>query len=159
MNQFTFTADDTIKVIAALGTLAAVLGGIVINAIVAWKTKAKVADIKEETKVQTSKLQNIEVLVDGRYSAVLQELADVKRLLANSSGLAHHAENADIAQTIANEQESRVDMLKDSSSHLHPLTDRTLIGEIPNGPTLDVPLMESRKERVEDKKKDTKGKK
>lgn len=109
----TFTANDIVTVLTALGILATVIGGIIVQIIVARKTQAEVIDIKSETTNQTKQLENIEVLVDGRYSDVLQELASVKRLLAKSSGLQIHIDNAEKAQVKADEQESRVDRVKD----------------------------------------------
>lgn len=54
------------------------------------------------------KLDRIEVLVDGRYSQVLQELADMKKLLADLTGTAVDRAQATIAQATADEQHRRV---------------------------------------------------
>ena len=54
------------------------------------------------------KLERIELLVDGRYGEVLQELADVKALLAAITGKPSDLLKAQIAQTKADEQVSRV---------------------------------------------------
>jgi hypothetical protein len=58
--------------------------------------------------VRDAKLDNITVLVNGRYSQVLQELADVKRLLAASTGTVEDHMKADAAQVRADDQAGRV---------------------------------------------------
>lgn len=63
---------------------------------------------KQAGAVRDAKLDNITVLVNGRYSEVLQELADVKRLLAAATGLARDHANAVTAQERADEQLRRV---------------------------------------------------
>lgn len=55
-----------------------------------------------------AKLDHITVLVNGRYSQVLQELADVRRLLAAHSGLEADRLKADIAQQQADAQAHRI---------------------------------------------------
>ncbi len=57
---------------------------------------------------QTKRLEHIEILVDGRYSEVLQELADVKRLLAKQTGEPSDKDRADQAQRRADDQANRV---------------------------------------------------
>lgn len=57
---------------------------------------------------QITKLEHIEILVDGRYSEVLQELADVKRLLAKQTGESSDVDRADQAQRRADDQANRV---------------------------------------------------
>jgi hypothetical protein len=95
-------------VFAGLGLLLAQ----VLNYLQSRKTAAKVDDAAAVTAAhnatQSTKLQRIEVLVDGRYGQVLQELAAVKRLLAAESGLASDKTKAAVAQARADEQEARV---------------------------------------------------
>ena len=69
---------------------------------------AKTDAVVAQADAQTLKLGRIELLVDGRYGQVLQELADVKRLLAAESGKESDAAKADIAQKNADDQVSRV---------------------------------------------------
>jgi predicted nucleic acid-binding Zn-ribbon protein len=54
------------------------------------------------------KLDTITILVNGRYGQVLQELADVKRILAASTGLESDRTAATVAQTHADDQAGRV---------------------------------------------------
>ena len=54
------------------------------------------------------KLDNITTLVDGRYSALLNELASLKELFAEESGRKIDRVSADTARASANEQASRV---------------------------------------------------
>lgn len=63
---------------------------------------------KQAGAAQDKKLDTITVLVNGRYSKVLQELADVKRILAASTGLESDRKAATVAQTHADDQASRV---------------------------------------------------
>lgn len=72
-----------------------------------------------DTNVQQDvKLQRIEVLVNGRYGEVLQELADVKRLLAAESGRTADATRADQAQQRADLQAARVAAAADGPSRV-----------------------------------------
>ncbi len=68
--------------------------------------------IAETNKKQDKKLDRIEILVDGRYGDVLQELADLKRLFAENTGKKADMEKADHAQKKADEQTARVGLLK-----------------------------------------------
>ena len=54
------------------------------------------------------KLDRIEVLVNGRYSEVLQELATVRQAIADASGRSTDKMLADRAQQRADEQHARV---------------------------------------------------
>jgi hypothetical protein len=82
--------------------------GIFFTALTAYRTSKKSDAIAATNVKQDVKLQRIEILVDGRYGQVLQELADVKRLLAAESGLAIDHDKAAAAQSRANEQAARV---------------------------------------------------
>jgi len=106
------TANDIVTVLAAVGVLATIIGGLIVNIIVARKNQAIIKNVEEKTLKQNKQLSNIEILVDGRYGDVLQELANVKKLLAESSGLSSHKEEAVSAQAKANRQEDRVNDLK-----------------------------------------------
>ncbi len=121
-------------VIAALAAgLATVIGAIVAGIIAVIKalheTRTEIATTKTEiaTKLEKNaavsktigeardkKLDRIEVLVDGRYGEVLQELADMKKALALATGLATDQVKSDEAQKRADLQESRVVASKQS---------------------------------------------
>jgi hypothetical protein len=60
--------------------------------------------------IRDVKLDRIELLVDGRYGKVLQELADVKRMLAAESGKDIDKVKANDAQDLADEQQKRVEI-------------------------------------------------
>ncbi len=102
---------------AGLATLiAAVVAGIVAIIKALHDTKAAITE-KLETNaavsktmgdVRDKKLDRIEVLVDGRYGEVLQELADMKKALALATGLATDQVKSDEAQKRADLQEFRV---------------------------------------------------
>lgn len=62
----------------------------------------------EAGAVRDAKLDHITVLVNGRYSQVLQELADVRHRLATASGLASDHLQAEVAQARADDQAGRV---------------------------------------------------
>lgn len=62
----------------------------------------------EAGAVRDAKLDNITILVNGRYSLVLQELADVKRQLAAVTGREIDRVAAALAQQAADEQAARV---------------------------------------------------
>jgi hypothetical protein len=55
------------------------------------------------------KVDNITVLVDGRYGDVLRELADVRGILAQRSGAEHDIARAASARQDSNEQEAKVE--------------------------------------------------
>jgi hypothetical protein len=82
--------------------------GIFFTALTSYRNSKKTDTIAATNANQDVKLQRIEILVDGRYGQVLQELADLKRLLAAESGLPIDKEKADAAQVRANEQAARV---------------------------------------------------
>lgn len=81
-----------------IGGVVAMLGGIVYG----------IRILRGDNLKQVVQLDRIEILVDGRYSEVLQELADVKQLLAKQTGAPADAESAQHAQRKADEQEHRV---------------------------------------------------
>lgn len=105
-------AAITVSVVTVIGAL--VTG--VLSIIVATRTKETVDRVAVETQSQTAKLENITVLVDGRYSEVLQELATVRALLAQQSGLVSDAIKADHAQKEADDQQTRVDAAEKGST-------------------------------------------
>ena len=95
------------------------IGSLVAGVIAIIRVLAETRDVKAEIikNAATStmagqhrdrKLERIELLVDGRYGEVLQELADVKALLAAITGKPSDVLKAQIAQTKADEQVSRV---------------------------------------------------
>jgi hypothetical protein len=67
---------------------------------------------RQAGKMRDQKLDNITILVDGRYGQVLQELADVRQLLATHSGTTSDQAAASIAQQAADDQERRVEQSK-----------------------------------------------
>ena len=71
-------------------------------------TKHTIEDVQKEGVVRNTKLDRIEVLVDGRYSEVLKELAMVRALLADRSGDAGDQLKADKAQRLSDDQAQRV---------------------------------------------------
>ena len=64
--------------------------------------------VVEQNNEQIKQLNRVEILVDGRYGEVLQELSDVRRLLAAQSGTTADSDKADAAQVKATEQAKRV---------------------------------------------------
>ena len=99
-----FTTTGIVTILVALGALITTI----FTAYSAFRAKITAEEVKEVNKDQTKKLDNITVLVDGRYSAVLQELADVKKLLAISTGEKSDDLKADKAQVIADNQSNQV---------------------------------------------------
>lgn len=93
----------TIQAMGAVTVL--VIGAIVTGAV---KIIGAIKDTKQTVQdvvvPQNAQLKKIQLLVDGRYGQVLQELADVKRILALESGRKADMERADTAQKIANNQ-------------------------------------------------------
>jgi hypothetical protein len=115
--QATPAIDLSITLVTVIGTVAiTVIGALVAGIIqiirVLHETKAKV-EANTATLVDTgihrdAQLGRIEVLVDGRYSQVLQELATVKALLATRTGTLEDRRSADSAQRAADDQAARV---------------------------------------------------
>lgn len=101
-NEFTALSGAIAVIIGALAT------GIVLIIKAIRETKTVVDKVATVNNVQTNKLDRIEVLVDGRYGEVLQELADVKRLFAENTGKAGDMTKATEAQNKADEQVARV---------------------------------------------------
>jgi len=103
-----FTVTGIIAILGAITVMATAI-------ITAWRTgsrvteaKVAVAAVAAATTHQDQKLDRIEILVDGRYGEVLQELADVKLLLAHATGREADTSSADSAQLRADNQASRV---------------------------------------------------
>jgi len=108
-------AVDTVQAITSIpatpGTvISAYLAGIagIITAIFVG-----IKSLKNEGKARDVQLSNIELLVDGRYGKVLQELADMKRLLAEVTGKKIDIAKAEEAQANADEQSARVASFKE----------------------------------------------
>lgn len=102
------SASDIVLVVAATGAA-------LVSVVTAWRAGRighAVNDVHKETDKQTKQLENITFLVDGRYSEVLKELADVKALLATKTGRADDATRADQALIRYEEQEARVQEAK-----------------------------------------------
>jgi len=99
-----FTTTGVVTILAAFGVLVTTI----FTAYTAYRSKIATEEVKKVNLDQVVKLENIEILVDGRYSAVLQELADVKNLLAISTGLPSDELKANKAQVIADEQAKQV---------------------------------------------------
>jgi hypothetical protein len=112
---------DSVAYVAAVtagivAIITALVGGIV-GIITAFRTGHKIDQtavaveaVSHETNSQSRKLERIEVLVDGRYGEVLQELADVKKLLADATGRPADMQRADSAQKRSDDQSSRVNL-------------------------------------------------
>lgn len=101
-------------------TIGLMIGGVVtiigaastaIVAVVRAVNDTKKAVVETKAKVETSerKLDTITVLVDGRYSQVLNELAVVKGLLADSTGTPGDRASAIHADDAAKAQQAIVD--------------------------------------------------
>lgn len=95
--------DGIVAIIGALSLLITTF----FTAWAAYKAKVGADVVKVETVAQTKKLDNITILVDGRYGEVLQELADIKRIFAQTTGLPADATKADVAQETADAQHAR----------------------------------------------------
>jgi hypothetical protein len=114
------TSGGIVTVLGAIGLLVTTI----FTGWAAFKAKTTVDGVKTVNDVQSKKLDNITVLVDGRYGEVLQELADVKDLLAATTGTKMDRLKADKAQTTANAQHDRT----------KAATDAIAAGEIANPP-------------------------
>lgn len=91
-------ATSSLLLAVVIGGVVAVFAAVVIG----------IQMMRGVTSAQTVKLDEIHILVDGRYSQVLQELADVKQLLAVATGGAVDQRAATIAQQNADAQAARV---------------------------------------------------
>jgi hypothetical protein len=77
-------------------------------------TRQKVDDA---AKVNATKLDTITtLLVDGRYAEVLQQLADVRWLLAEATGLSGDRTQANLAQSVASSQREVVSRSRGTAS-------------------------------------------
>lgn len=107
---------------ADIAVINTIIGGtvIIVGAITGGAVKIikAISDSKnqgiEAGQARDHKLNRIETLVDGRYSDVLQELADLKLITANASGLKGDMDRALDAQHKANEQAKRVAKSKEN---------------------------------------------
>lgn len=61
---------------------------------------------------QNPQLNRIEVLVNGRYSEVLNELADIQELMANLTNHPDDIKRAKIGRAKATEQSDRIKVIK-----------------------------------------------
>jgi hypothetical protein len=95
------TATNIILILGALSSS-------IVAILTVWRTGHKVDRVATATADQDRKLDRIEVLVDGRYGAVLQKLADVLLALALKSGTAKDRVRAVDAQNEADAQAARV---------------------------------------------------
>lgn len=143
-------AAITAAAVTVIGTLT---GGIVSIIVALRDTRAKVAETKVAVEhnaelgrkagaARDQKLERIEVLVDGRYSEVLQELADMKLLLAKSTGLRADHDQATSAQQRADSQHARVAAFPPSL----PASAEPIKVEIVNAPDAPVPVVDTKKE-------------
>jgi len=89
--------------VAALATAAVSVIGAIAGAAVKI-----IREVRNVTKPTVEKLGRIETLVDGRYSDVLNELASVKRLLANQTGDRSDGARATLAEGAASDQRQRL---------------------------------------------------
>lgn len=112
-----FTEPSSVIIAAGTAAILAILAAIstatvkIIHAL--RSTTAIVAETQAINKTQNKKLDKITVLVDGRYSAVLQEMADLKLAVAKLSGLPADKVRAVDAQKRATEQAARVKMTEE----------------------------------------------
>lgn len=95
------------------GGIVTILGGVglLVTTFFTAYTSYKTKNINE---VQNKKLDNVTLLVDGRYGAVLQELADMKKLFADLTGTKIDQFQADKAQSDATAQHIRSEVAKES---------------------------------------------
>lgn len=105
-----FTTTGVVTILAAIGALVTTL----FTAYISIKAKNTTEEVKKVNLDQVKKLDNITILVNGRYSAVLQELADVKQLLAASTGKEADIVSASKAQKIADKQEKLIGIVDQS---------------------------------------------
>lgn len=77
------------------------------------ETKEVVQEVKHLNTAQDGKLDNITLLVDGRYGEVLKELSDMKDLFATETGRHADRRAADLAKEKYNEQKMRVDVAQE----------------------------------------------
>ena len=87
-----------------IGMAAAVVAG-AITVFTSWVAASK--SISTDRKVD-----NVTVLVDGRYSDVLRELADVREMLAEQSGTRNDQTRADVARHASNMQDAKVNQAR-----------------------------------------------
>lgn len=97
-----WTPEAITATIAAVGGILTILGGILIQLRNSRKS-GETAGAKQDAK-----LDNITLLVDGRYGEVLKEIAGLRRLVAEQSGLETDMKGAVDAQLKADEQAARV---------------------------------------------------
>jgi len=104
------TSTEIIAIIGSIGVLVTT----VFTAWAAFKAKTAASAAKvigDENKVtgvtRDKKLDNITVLVDGRYGQVLQELADMNKKFAILTGVSEDHDRAVVAQDNANAQHDR----------------------------------------------------
>jgi hypothetical protein len=93
--------------ITLIGSVASLIIGSIVTGIVTI-IKAINDNKKIVQEVITPKLDKIEILVNGRYNQVLQELADVKKQLAIESGKVVDFIKAGEAQKNADEHSANI---------------------------------------------------
>lgn len=98
----------TVITTVVTGTIAIIRALHETRADIVTKVESNAAVGKTVGEARDKKLDRIEILVDGRYSQVLQELADLKQLVATRSGVADDQAEADVAQRRADSQAFRV---------------------------------------------------
>lgn len=62
-----------------------------------------VLQLRKNKKATIDRLDNITVLVDGRYGQVLRELAEVKALVAELTGLQDDKDRAELAKKLSDD--------------------------------------------------------
>jgi hypothetical protein len=95
-------------IVTVIGALTTAIIAIIAAVDKMREVKTAVEKVGNTNVDQNKKLDNITILVDGRYSEVLQELADVKKMLADKTGLSSDLINAEVAQRRADDQSKTV---------------------------------------------------
>jgi len=102
--------DSTLVTTIITGTVT-IIGAIVVGIVTiirAIHETKKAVDVVKDTNIrQDAKLDNITILVNGRYTEVLKELASLRQIIATTSGLKRDQDKADAARALADDQSSR----------------------------------------------------
>lgn len=112
------TTEVKPEMLTAIGTISVLIIGAIVTGIVKIikalrETKVVIEDVKDLNATQDIKLDNITLLVDGRYGEVLKELAHLADLLALETGRASDRKAANVAEDKYQDQKFRVDQAAD----------------------------------------------
>ena len=111
-----WTPAAVVAIVASLGTLLTSIGAFIVTI----RTKEKVVEVEQKVAVDAAakdvKLQELHVLVNGRFTQALEEIADLRELIAekdqtnSSKALAAKARNdanksAEVAASTSSEKD------------------------------------------------------